>query len=233
MADVKLIGSALSPYVLRAMIALSLKKLEYELLQEKFGEKSELLLKSNPIYKKIPVLIHHDRPICESAVIVEYIDEVWPKSGWGAILPADAYHRSLHRFWTFYVDDKWFPSLVALGKAETEEAKAEAVERVRAGLLLLDEAFVKLSEGKAFFGGDRVAYLDVMFGCFANWIKAAEMLVSVELLDEATMPALHGWAVRFREHEAVKEVMPDSGKVLEFLKILQAKWKKDAAAAKN
>ncbi|XP_074591730.1 glutathione S-transferase U17-like [Curcuma longa] len=233
MADVKLIGSPLSPYVLRAILALSLKKVEYELLEEKFGEKSELLLKSNPIYKKIPVLIHHDRPICESAVIVEYIDEVWPESGFGAILPADAYHRALHRFWTYYVDDKWFPSLVAIGKAETEEAKAEAVERVRAGLLLLEEAFVKLSEGKAFFGGDRVAFLDVMFGCFVNWIVAAEELVSVELLDEATVPALHGWAVRFREHEAVKEVMPDSGRVLGFLKILQAKWKADAAAAKK
>lgn len=106
MADVKLIGSPLSPYVLRAIIALSLKKVEYELLLEKFGEKSELLLKSNPIYKKIPVLIHHHRPICESAIIVEYIDEVWPESGCGAILPADAYHRALHRFWAVYIDDK-------------------------------------------------------------------------------------------------------------------------------
>ncbi|XP_074580592.1 glutathione S-transferase U17-like [Curcuma longa] len=233
MADVKLIGSPLSPYVLRAVLALSLKKVEYELLPEKFGEKSELLLKSNPIYKKIPVLIHHDRPICESAIIVGYIDEVWPESGFGAILPADSYHRALHRFWSYYVDDKWFPSLVAIGKAATEEARAEAVEQVRAGLLLLEEAFVKLSEGKAFFGGDHVAYLDVMFGCFVNWIKAAEELVSVELLDEATMPALHGWAVSFREHEAVKEVMPDSGKVLEFLKILHAMWMKEAADAKN
>ncbi|KAG6471749.1 glutathione S-transferase U17-like [Zingiber officinale] len=233
MADVKLIGSPLSPYVLRVMITLSLKKVEYELLQEKFGEKSELLLKSNPVYKKIPVFIHHDRPICESAVIVEYIDEVWPESGCGAILPADAYHRALHRFWTFYVDDKLFPSLVAIGRAATAEGKAEAVERVRAGHLLLEEAFVELSEGKAFFGGDRLAYLDVMFGCFVNWIKEVEEFLSVELLDEATTPALHGWAARFREHEAVKEVMPDRGTVLEFFKFLHAMWAKEAADAKN
>lgn len=126
---------------------------------------------------------------------------------------------------------QWFPSLVAIGKAQTDEALAKAVEQLRAGLLLLEEAFVKLSQGKAFFGGDRVGFLDIIFGCFVNWITAAEELISAVLLEEATMPALHGWAVRFREHETLKEVMPDSGKVFEFLKILQAKWKEDAAAA--
>ncbi|KAG6522130.1 hypothetical protein ZIOFF_019267 [Zingiber officinale] len=233
MAAVKLIGSPISPFVLRTMIALSLKKVEYELLPEKLGEKSELLLKSNPVYKKIPVLIHHDRPICESAVIVEYIDQVWPESGYGAILPADAYHRALHRFWTFYVDDKLFPSLVAIGKAETEEAKAEAVEQFRAGLRLLEEAFVKLSEGKAFFGGDQVGFLDVMLGCFVVWIEAMEEVLSLELLEEATMPALHGWVVSFRAHEAVKEVMPESGKVVEFFKMIRAMRMKAAADAAN
>ncbi|MCH1923012.1 glutathione S-transferase N-terminal domain-containing protein, partial [Shewanella sp. A3A] len=79
-----------------------------ELLQETRGKKSELLLRSNPVHKKIPVLLHHGTPLAESLIIVEYIDEVWPASdGAPAILPRDPYCRAVERFWAQYIDDKF------------------------------------------------------------------------------------------------------------------------------
>lgn len=103
--EVKLLGIWASPYVTRVRIALNLKNVQYEFLQEQFGTKSELLLESNPVYKKMPVLIHDRKPICESMIIVQYIDEVWAGAG-SSLMPADAYERAMHRFWTVYVDDK-------------------------------------------------------------------------------------------------------------------------------
>jgi glutathione S-transferase len=103
--EVKLIGSWASPYVTRARIALNIKEVQYEFLEESFGTKSELLLKSNPVYKKVPVLIHDGKPVCESMIIVQYIDDVWTGSG-PSLMPADAYERAMHRFWTVFVDDK-------------------------------------------------------------------------------------------------------------------------------
>jgi glutathione S-transferase len=104
-AEVKLLGFWASPYVMRTRIALNIKEVQYEFLEESFGTKSELLLKSNPVYKKIPVLIHDGKPICESMIIVQYIDEVWTRAG-TSLVPADPYERAMHRFWTVFVDDK-------------------------------------------------------------------------------------------------------------------------------
>lgn len=104
--EVKVLGGWASPFVMRPRIALNLKGVGYEFLQETFGSKSELLLKSNPVYKKIPVLIHNGKSICESMIIVEYVDEVWSTEGKPSILPSDPYDRAIARFWAVYVDDK-------------------------------------------------------------------------------------------------------------------------------
>ncbi|KAL3511193.1 hypothetical protein ACH5RR_030594 [Cinchona calisaya] len=220
--DVKLIGAWTSPYVMRAQIALNLKSIKYEFLAEKTGSKSELLLKSNPVHKKIPVLIHDDKPICESLVIVQYIDEVW--SSGPSILPSDPYDRAIARFWAAYLDDKWFPAIKGIGMAKEEEARKAAIEQVRQGLAYLEEEFVKSSsKGKDFFGGDKIGYLDIAFGCFLGWLRVTEKMNNMKFLDEIKTPNLFKWAEKFCADDSVKDVMPDTDKLLEFAKILIAK----------
>ncbi|KAK9119502.1 hypothetical protein Scep_017595 [Stephania cephalantha] len=161
-SDVKLLGSWPSPFVMRARIALNLKSVEYEFLEEKFGSKSNLLLKSNPVYKKIPVLLHHDRPICESLIIVQYVDETWTSGP--SILPSDPYDCAIERFWAAYVDDKFFPSLVGIAKAEGEEKKAEAIEQTKEMVVLLENAFKECSKGGEFFGESESGSLTLRLG---------------------------------------------------------------------
>ncbi|VAI44214.1 unnamed protein product [Triticum turgidum subsp. durum] len=79
--DLKLLGAWPSPFVTRVKLALALKGLSYEDVEENLYNKSELLLKSNPVHKKIPVLIHNGAPVCESMIIVQYIDDVFASTG--------------------------------------------------------------------------------------------------------------------------------------------------------
>ena len=101
--EVKVLGWV-SPYVLRVQIALNVKNVSYTYLDQNLKTKGELLLKSNPVYKKVPVLIHGDKPICESLIIVQYIDDAWTSAP--SILPSDPYDRAVERFWAAFLDDK-------------------------------------------------------------------------------------------------------------------------------
>jgi len=101
--EVKVFRIVGSPWSTRVEIALKLKGVEYKYENEEFGNLSDTLKKYNPVYKKVPVLVHNDKAISESLVILEYIDETWKQN---SILPSDPYKRALTRFWTKFIDDK-------------------------------------------------------------------------------------------------------------------------------
>lgn len=94
-----------SMFAMRVKVALAEKGVEYEYREEDLPNKTSLLLEMNPVHKKIPVLIHNSKPVCESANIVQYINETWKDRG-PSFLPCDPYQKAQARFWVDYIDKK-------------------------------------------------------------------------------------------------------------------------------
>ncbi|CAN6300341.1 unnamed protein product [Urochloa humidicola] len=230
--ELKLLGMWASPFVLRVKLALSLKGLSYEFVEEDLGNKSELLLSSNPVHKSVPVLLHNGKPVCESSVIVQYIDEAFAGTG-PSLLPADPYERAVARFWAAYIDDKMVATWNQASRAKTEEERAEAMKQSFATVVTLEGALRDCGKGKPFFGGDSVGYVDVVLGGLLGWVRANEELQGTKPFDPERTPLLAAWAESFWSLEDVEPVMPEVSRLVEFGKMLQARQAAAAAGEGN
>ncbi|OEL18970.1 Glutathione S-transferase U18 [Dichanthelium oligosanthes] len=168
----------------------------------------------------MPVLLHGGRPVCESLVIVQYVDEAFAGAG-PRILPIDPYDRAVHRFWAEYADAK-LPTVLRTLRGMIDGDKAEAAKQVAAALGQLEEAFAGCSKGRHFFAGDDVGFLDIVLGSYVGWFRAAELVTGQPVLDETRTPRLAAWAARFCAHDAVRDVKPDPVRLVEFGEALRA-----------
>ncbi|KAJ9672828.1 hypothetical protein PVL29_026176 [Vitis rotundifolia] len=209
MADeIVLLDFWISVFGMRVRIALAEKGIKYENREEDLRNKSPLLLEMNPVHKKIPVLIHNGKPICESLIIVQYIDEVWNDKS--PLLPTDPYQKAQARFWADYIDKTIYnlgSKLIWSKKENLEMPKKEFIE------------CLKLLEGeladKSYFGGVNLGLVDIALVPFCSSFYAYETFANFSMEEEC--PKLNLWAKRCMEKESVSSSLPHQQKVYDFI----------------
>ncbi|CAK7349640.1 unnamed protein product [Dovyalis caffra] len=246
MGAVKLIGTYTSLFSIRVEWALKLKEMQYEYLEDDIFNKSPLLLKHNPVHKKIPVLVHDDKPTAESFVILQYIDETWKDN---PLLPQDPYERATALFWAKFADEK-HDSLVSLSwkfclqtrfdvlslslslsllsqgqclveaytAAWTEgDEKEKAIKSAQESFAFLE----KLIQGKKFFSGDdTIGYLDLAMGWIPLCLDVMEEIGGMKLVDAKKFPSLLEWAQNFIEIPLIKERLPPRDALSNYLNMI-------------
>ncbi|MED6174875.1 hypothetical protein PIB30_073111 [Stylosanthes scabra] len=197
---------------MRVKIALLEKGIEVQYKEEKdvFEDKnkSELLLNSNPIHKKVPVLIHNGKTICESLIILEYIDEVWKQEQ--QLFSADPYCRANARFWIDFFDKKITSCAKKLWASKGEEQGAAKEEFLEFLKVLENE----LGE-KPYFGGDHFALLDIALIPITCRFYTYEKLCKFSVEEEC--PKLMEWVRRCNMRDSVSKTLPDPLKVFDFV----------------
>ncbi|KAH0632245.1 hypothetical protein KY285_034973 [Solanum tuberosum] len=222
MAQVKLLGFWYSPFTHRVEWALKIKGVKYEYIEEDRYNKSSLLLELNPIYKKVPVLIHNGKPIIDSMVILEYIDETFEGP---SILPKDSHDRALARFWAKFLDDKVVTVVNAfLGKGEEQEkAKEEVCEMLK----ILDNEL----KDKTFFVANKFGYADIVANLVGLWLGLFQEGFGIELVTSENFPNFCGWRDEYVKCSQVKEYLPSRNDLLAFFQVFVRAQAAAAASA--
>ncbi|KAK7347960.1 hypothetical protein VNO80_22504 [Phaseolus coccineus] len=205
--EVVLLDFNLSMFCVRVKIALAEKGVEFEnKVEDLVNTKSALLLQMNPVYKKVPVLIHNGKPISESLIIVEYIDEIWKDRA--PLLPTDPYQRAQARFWADFVDQKVHEVAKRIWTGKVGEHEAEKKELVE-NLKQLEEALGEMP----YFGGDTFGFVDIALIPFYKWFSSYEKIGNFKL----DCPKLTAWANRCLVKESVSKFVSDEKDVHEFV----------------
>nr|XP_009783954.1 PREDICTED: probable glutathione S-transferase [Nicotiana sylvestris] len=195
-----------SMYGMRVRVALAEKGVKYEYKEENLGEKSHLLLEMNPVYQKIPVLIHNGKPVFESLNVVQYIDEVWKDKA--QLLPFDPYEKYEAIFWADYVE-KVFDSgrKLWMNKGEEQQTKKKNyIDSLRMLEGILGE--------KPYFGGEKIGFLDIALIGFCSWFYTYEKFGDFNTEDET--PKLIAWMKRCMQRESVYKSVAEPLKVYDF-----------------
>ena len=109
MSMLELYTHPMSPCAQKVRIVLAEKHLDWIKHHVSLPDKENLkpeYLKLNPL-GVVPTLVHDGRPVIESSIICEYLEDTFPEQ---TLLPPDTYQRARMRFWMKHVDVKLHPA---------------------------------------------------------------------------------------------------------------------------
>jgi glutathione S-transferase len=178
-----LYNAARCPYAARVRIVLAEKGVEFETVEIDLSDRPAWLYEKNPA-GRVPVLEEDDRPLAESVVIMEFLEERYPDP---PLLPPDPADRAAVRLLIFRDRDLTDP-YYALRRGEDG-----AAERLDAALAKLD---VHLYE-QDYLGGAEYGLADI---ALVPWVLRARDMLGVNLNG---YPSLGAWLERLEERPAI------------------------------
>jgi len=204
---VRLYSMRFCPYAERAMIALRLKKIPFEVININLAEKPEWYVKTNPL-TKVPTIEHDGKLVYESLVCADYLDETFQKSG-KKILSDDAYERAKQRM----LIERLSVLASSLYPWYRNPQDPTTVEKVESAYKLYEQLL-----HCDYFAGKTAGYVDYM-----NW-PWVERLSAVDILSEGRLavtaekyPKFAAYIDRMRSIPEIETFLLDGPTHLKFL----------------
>jgi len=192
MTKPRLISFKLCPFVQRSVILLKEKGVDYDIEYIDVYDPPGWFLELSPT-GKVPVMQVGDTVLFESAVINEYIDEVYAPQ----FHPSDPLQKAQNRAWIEYTSPLYMGTFKLL-MAKTEDDANKVMEEIRSNLEGLDEA--KGNDG--WFNGENFSLVDIAAAPFFVRAEFFKNHFKVDLLD--CFESLKAWSDKLLSRPSVK-----------------------------
>ena len=194
----ELVSFVLCPFVQRAVIVLKEKAVPFEITYIDLENPPDWFAEISP-FGKVPLLRADGTVLFESAIINEYLDEVYPP----ALHPDDPLERARHRGWIEFGSSLLFDQVKML-RAGNEQDYLEKRELLAGGLARLAREVP--AEGP-YFRGEHFSLLDA---AYAPFFMRFELLRSYrEELAEIIPARLETWATALLARGSVRDSVVD------------------------
>lgn len=199
MADLEVISSSTCPFAQRTRMVLLEKEIDFKLTEIDLNAKPDWFLKISP-YGKVPVVRHGETVIFESAVINEYIEEVFPKR---RLLPATPEGRAKARIWIDFANVRFIPQIYKLMLAQEKDRQLEHAQKLTQALLMMEhEGLCNIEEGPYWLGAT-VSLVDFTFYPHLQRFCVLKYYRNFEIPEECTL--LQEWIKIIEENKSVRE----------------------------
>jgi glutathione S-transferase len=199
----ELVSFKTCPYVQRAVIVMREKHAPVDVTYIDRKNPPDWFRRISPL-GKVPLLKVDDTVLFESAVIAEYLDEVYPPR----LHPADALRRAHNRAWIEFCSNLIDEQIQMLKAPDWETFHAEA-QRLNH---MFDRLEAELGPGP-FFNGPNLALVDCAFAPLLMRTTTMEPHLKLGVFSER--PRLRNWRDALLGRDSVRQsVVPDFAKLL-------------------
>jgi len=218
MAKIELISTKTCPYVHRSRIALMEKGVDFLFTEVDLRNKPDWFLAVSP-YGKVPVLKHDDQVIYESAIINEYLEEVFPDP---SLMPADPFNRAVARIWIEYCNSRLMTANRSLLMEQNAKEQKPLAEKLTEYLLFVEnEGLAKTSGEGPFWFGPSVSLVDVTYFPLFQRMCATNHYRGFKIPDACTR--IHKLIEAMRKRPSVIETsLPDDVLIKHYARYAQA-----------
>ncbi|MBM3502919.1 MAG: glutathione S-transferase family protein [Alphaproteobacteria bacterium] len=200
MATVEIFSAEVCPYAHRTRLALLEKGVDFTLTEIDLKNKPSWFPSVSP-YGKVPAIRHNGQIVYESAIINEYLDEVFPNP---PLMPKDPVRRAQARIWVDYFNTRYNVISFRLIR-EIDESKHPALikEYYDALRFMENEGLKKLGSGP-FWMAEGLTLVDLALYPSFERFATLEHYRGVRIPEDCAR--LRRWVETMRERPSVKKI---------------------------
>ena len=207
---IELFSARVCPYAHRTRLILREKQVDFEYTEVDLQNKPARFLANSP-YGKVPALIHNQTTIYESAIINEYLDEVFEEP---RLMPSTPVLRAKTRIWIDYCDDYFIADHYALLRNQEPGQHSSLLQKAEYNLRFIErEGLAKLSAAGPYWLGSEPSLIDFAWYPFFERMPAWTHYRALKIPDDC--PRLRRWFEVTSQRDSVREMSNDSAYYIE------------------